>query len=416
MLAVILAVALVARVAVVVFTPDYQALFDSGDYDRHARSIAAGDGFPPSVFAAAGGPSAFRPPLYPYLLGGVYAVSGDSMTAGRLAEALLGVLVVLLVYVVGRSGWDRRTGLIAAALAAAFPPLVLLNASLVTEPLFLVLELSAVAAVLLHRRTEDWRWAAAAGFACGLAALTRSNGLLLILPVMLGVWWPARRRLGGRALVAPAVALVAAALAIVPWTIRNLIEFDRLVPIANQSGFALAGQYNDEARGNREFRATWVAPAVTTRYAPIYRRRDLNEAELDSKLRSKAREYAVDHPRYVLKATALNTLRALELIDSAPTPTKADLRQRGLGSVAGEVDRISFYVACLLAIAGVVVLVRRGRSRRGPLFLWLVPVLMLAAAVPILGSPRYRAPTEPFVLLLAAIALGALTARRREAA
>jgi hypothetical protein len=39
----------------------------------------------------------------------------------------------------------------------------------------------------------------------------------------------------------------------------------------------------------------------------------------------------------------------------------------------------------------------------GPFFLWLVPILMIATAVPIAGLPRYRLPADPFLLILAAI-------------
>ena len=50
---------------------------DPEDYQRHAVSIAAGHGFPSTVIASPGTPSAFRPPGYPFTLGGLYAVVGD---------------------------------------------------------------------------------------------------------------------------------------------------------------------------------------------------------------------------------------------------------------------------------------------------------------------------------------------------
>ena len=161
MIALILGVALVARLAVVGAYPDYEPAFDSGDYVRHAASIAAGDGYPESIFAAEGGATAFRPPLYPYLLGTVYAVAGDGAaeTWGRIAGAFLGVLVVYLVFLVGRCIWGRGTGLLAAAICAVAPPLVFLNVVLISEPLFIALELGVVAAALAARRAGGgWRW------------------------------------------------------------------------------------------------------------------------------------------------------------------------------------------------------------------------------------------------------------------
>src|ERR671932_1381386 len=95
----VLVAALSLRLGYVALTPDYRIVHDARDYDRHARSIAAGDGF-----ARLGpGPSrvtAFRPPGYPVFLAGVYALTGhetkaddDRVVAGRIANALVGTAI-----------------------------------------------------------------------------------------------------------------------------------------------------------------------------------------------------------------------------------------------------------------------------------------------------------------------------------
>src|SRR4051794_8316751 len=87
----LLALALVVRIAQIAATHDWlaPAASDPADYVRHALSIAHGHGMAAS-FVPHGGPSALRPPAYPYFLGGVFALAGDSFTAGRVASALLG--------------------------------------------------------------------------------------------------------------------------------------------------------------------------------------------------------------------------------------------------------------------------------------------------------------------------------------
>ena len=264
-LIVILALALLVRLGTILATPDYEPAFDSGDYVRHAQSIAAGDGFPESVFTSSESPSAFRPPLYPYLLGAVYTVFGDGAgdEAGRILGALIGVLVVYLIFLVGRALWGARVGLWSAGIAAVLPPLAFLNEALISEPLFLAIELGVVLAALGARRAGgDWRLAALAGLLCGLAALTRSNGILLVIPAAIAVWvgrpWLSRPALG-----APLAVVAAAALTVVPWTIRNTLEFDQLVPFTTQSGFAMAGAFNDEARDFPAYPATWTLPQET---------------------------------------------------------------------------------------------------------------------------------------------------------
>lgn len=404
LLAGLVVLALAGRVAAVLATPGYAPEFDAEDYDRYAASLAETGSFPSTGYEV-GGPTAFRPPLYPLLLAGVYELTGARWTAGRLAGALLGALAVVLVYLVARRLWGRREALVAGALAAAFPPLVLTGVALVSEPLFVVLELAVVLAVLVQRTAaRPLPWAVAAGALCGLGALTRANGALLVVPAALGVW-AVRPRLSARALAAPAVVVAAAALTVAPWTVRNAIVLDAFVPVSTQAGVALAGTYNDQSRGFDPYKGTWVLPEKTRMYGPLFAQEGLNEAGLERELRSRALRFARDHPGYVLELAWLNTARLLELAPASPHAIDADRRQRGLSEAAAGVSRWSLYAALLLALAGAAVLWRRGRGRRGPGFVWLVPVLMTAAAVPIVAIPRYQAPLYPFLVLLAAVAL-----------
>ena len=113
-----------------------------------------------------------RPPTYPYLLAAVTRSPGDSYTAGRLANALLGVMAAGLVFLIARRLWDDRAALAAAAVSAVAPPLVYLSVALMSEALFVVLELAAVLALLCWRDDRRLRFVLVAGVLCGLRALT----------------------------------------------------------------------------------------------------------------------------------------------------------------------------------------------------------------------------------------------------
>jgi 4-amino-4-deoxy-L-arabinose transferase-like glycosyltransferase len=408
----IFAVGLILRLAMVAAEGDYTPVYDSLDYDRHARSIAAGDGYPESNIAE--GPSAFRPPVYPYLLGAVYAVAGDDagIDAGRVVGALLGALAILGVYAVGALGWNRRVGLIAAALVAVFPPLVFSGLALISEPLFVLLELGVVISALLARRAGgDWRWAAAAGALCGLAALTRSNGTLLAIPAVIGVW-AARPWLSRRALAAPLAVVAAALLVLVPWTVRNATELGAFVPTNTQTGFGLAGAFNDEARDVRGYTATWVLPLETERYGDLFLTPGLSEPELDQELRSMALEYASENPGFVIQGAFLNFARTFHALGEEPVYALADRAQLGLGERTAAVAKWSARVLDVLALAALVLLVVGARDRLRPWFVWLAPILMGLAAVWILGATRYAIPVYPFMCLLVALAADELIAAR----
>jgi 4-amino-4-deoxy-L-arabinose transferase-like glycosyltransferase len=419
-IALVIALALAARVGFIVVDGGYFPAHDAFDYVRHAVSIAGGDGYPESRYALDGGPSALRPPVYPYVLGGVFAVSGDSELAGRLASALLGVGAVVLLYLVTRRIWGRPTAVVAAALAAVFPPLVAIDTELLAEPLFIVLELAAVLCVLRFRGSGgELRWAVAAGALCGLGALTRNPGPILLIPIVVGVW-TGRPRLGARALAAPALALVTAALVIAPWALRNQAEFGRFAPLTTSNGFALAGTYNPTSRADTQNPAAWRSPVFVPAYAPLFLTHGLDEGTIDATLRSRAVDFARQHPGYVAEATARNMLRLVEIEPGSVIGFgNRPVNQRGIGSGDPVGERIGLAIAALLALAGVATLAgvvapaAGRRPARGPIFFWLVPLISLLATAPVAGLPRYRLPADPFLLVLAAIGLMALIGSAR---
>ena len=415
-LAVIVLLALAVRVAVVAADGGYEPANDAFEYDYTARSIAAGDGYPRSGYLLHGGPTAIRAPGYPYLLGGVYALSDDSRTAGRLAGAALGALAVLLLYLISKRIWGRRIGLIAATMAAVFPPLVLLSRDLVSESLFIAVMLGALLCAIEFRRSGGaLRWAASAGALCGLAALTRNAGLVLLLPVVLGVWAP-RSRLRQATLAAPALALACAALVTAPWIARNAVEFGRFVPVTTSGGIAAAGTYNDASRGDSGSHGAWRTPQVLPQFAPLFVTRGIDEATLDAELRRDARDFAWQHPEYAVETSVWNFLRLFEIVGGSVVDDEGRVvDDRGIGSAIPAPERAGLAIAVALALLGVfAILQARSTSRAGreapqipsgPLFLWLAPILMIAIALPVAGLPRYRLPADPFLLILSAVGL-----------
>jgi 4-amino-4-deoxy-L-arabinose transferase-like glycosyltransferase len=417
--AAIVLLALVLRVFAVGADSGYRPANDAFEYDYAARSIAAGDGYPRSGYLLQGGPTAIRGPGYPYLLGATYALAGNSRTAGRMLNALLGAVAVLLLYLIARRLWGRRIGLLAAVMAAIFPPLVLLGRDLVSESLFIALELGAVLCVLNFRRSGGGKaWALAAGALCGLAVLTRNTGVVLILPVAVGLWTPTPR-LRPAAVLAPALAVAAAILVIAPWLVRDAVQFGRFVPVTTSAGIGAAGTYNEDSFRDGDSHGAWRDPQLVPQFRPLFVTPGIDEAEVDAKLRGDAESFAWNHPGYLAETSAWNLLRLFELVGGSVVGGHGQiLTDRGIGSADPPAERVGLGLAALLAIAGVAAIGRaRTRSWRqggpprvpsGPLFFWMVPALMLLIALPIAGLPRYRLPADPFLLVLAAVGAASL--------
>ncbi len=404
----LLAVALVLRLGYVAATPDYTLVADAKDYDFYARSIATGQGYGFSH----GLPTAFRPPGYTFLLAGVYDVAGvaraeadERLPPARIVQAFIGTLAVALIGLIAAQLWGRRVALAALALGAVYLPLILIGGALMSEPLFVVLMLGSLAAAIQHRRSaHGYRWALLAGFVGGLAVLTRANGLVLLAPLAFGVW-TVRPRWSWRALAPPALLVAVALATVAPWTVRNAVELHAFVPVSTQLGSALAGTYNDDARHDRANPASWRALKRVDDLRDIYGQiGTIPEPTLEKQLRSASLHYIGDHPAYVATVAFWTTRRLLELggLDWA-RHTYATVSVEPGWANAGI---IVFWVVALLAVAGAFTV----RARRTPLFVWAVPALMyLSVVFLVVETPRYRSPIDPFVILLAALAV---TARR----
>ena len=403
LIAALVVLALTLRIGVVVATPGFVPATDAADYDRHAVSIAAGQGYPPTLIAGAGGPTAFRPPAFCYGLGAVYAVVGVQdehrrWTAARLLEAALGAVTVGLTAVLALALWGALPAVVAAAMAAVYPPFLLMGSSLTSETLFLPLLVASLLTMLRYRQSRMLRWALASGALAGLAALTRSNGLALLLPLALAAWttWPPSSR---RALAAAAATIAAGIVVIAPWTIRNAVVLDAFVPVSTQAGYGLAGQYSDSSRDDPLHPSLWRPPGVYAPYRSIIEDPRLGEVAVERRLRSKSRQFIRAHPEYVVQTGFRNGQRLLGLRDLDVERLAA--RDYDMPAALSKASTYSFYLIAVLALIGLA----SPSARRTPLFVWLTPAVMVLTTVFIAANTRYRIPADPFIVSVAALGL-----------
>jgi hypothetical protein len=184
----------------------------------------------------------FYPPLHPYLIAASRELLGGR-TGVKVAQSLLGALLVFPLFSIGCRAFDRRVATVAAGAAALYPELVWQSVHFWSEPLFMALLWGSFALVLRADAEQRARFAAAAGLLLGLAALTRDPALYFA--PLAAAWlalprlpWPRRREPGsGPALARPpfriaAVFLGATLLVVVPWTLRNHARLGTFVPVS----------------------------------------------------------------------------------------------------------------------------------------------------------------------------------------
>ena len=389
----IVAAGLILRVGVVFASPDFKPNFDSADYDRLAAGLVETGDMPHAIsdVVPGGGPTAFRPPGLTHTLAAVYAVVGVDpperrWKAARLTLALFGTAVVALAALVAFQLAGATAALLAAALTAFDPTLVMVGSSLLTESIFIALMLAAAAAILRFRACGAWRWALAAGVLGGLTSLTRANGVLVLAAVAAAAF--RTRRAAAIAVLACGVVVIA------PWTIRNAVELDAFVPVSSETGFTVAGMYNELAD---ERRARWTIAADDL----IDVRREhprAQEAEWDEALLERAKEYVLDHPVYPLEVAFWNSLRLVSLYEPGHD---REVLQEGVG-IPSAVAAAGVYGAWAM-VPLIIALFVLGRGWGLPGFLWFVAVAMAASAVLLGGgNARYRAPVQVLMVVGAA--------------
>jgi 4-amino-4-deoxy-L-arabinose transferase-like glycosyltransferase len=202
-------------------------------YDPIALSLLAGEGF-----SRGGVPVAESPPVYPLFLAAVYGVFGPSAGAARAALAVVDAATVGLVFLLARRLFGGRTAVLAALGAAFLPYSIVQIVYGGSDVLFLFLH-TAFLATFVHAWLSARRGAfAAAGALLGLATLCRAVPLLLPALLAALILAAGRATLRERA-VRTALLAVCFAAVVSPWILRNVLVFDRFVPVQTLGGLHL---------------------------------------------------------------------------------------------------------------------------------------------------------------------------------
>jgi 4-amino-4-deoxy-L-arabinose transferase-like glycosyltransferase len=373
--------------------------FDEYYYSQGANAIAAGNGLRFSPFAgAAKAEQGLHPPLTSILLAPTAGVTGGDETSMRFTVALFGVGVVVLVGLIGRAVAGERAGLLAAGIAAIYPNLWVNDSILLAETFATFFTALTILFTYQLLRRKQMRYAVAAGVACGLAMLSRSELALLVpllvVPAVLLSSQPWRARAG-----LAAVACLAAAATVAPLVAYDLTRFDRPVFLSYGSGYVLQGANCDDTYSGSHL-GYWNGTCNFPKH-------ETGDASARGAERQRvALRYMRDHIDELPLVVSARIGRLWGVFRPAQTARDNQLEGRPLWvSWAG---LVMFFPLVALAIWGVVLL-RRRRVALIPLLAPIVIATLTAAAF--YGLTRFRVPAEVSLVVLAAVAVDAWLAR-----
>lgn len=241
----VLAAGIVAHVGVAWLTQPIPNS-DGGNYLRLAELLALGQPYQDPE-----GHRAFWPPGFPLVLSPFVALVGANLIAITLCNLCLYVIGACSARALGAALFGPRAGVIAALLLTVWPSRLLTAAVASKENLTIAAVLAGTMLCVrgLQGTRLRWQHAAGAGIAFGIAGLAQPGLLLFVLAMPLCYRY-LRRGSPGRYLGFSAIVLAFAALALVPWQMRNCALFDsQFCGVATNGGSVFYRANNPLATG-----------------------------------------------------------------------------------------------------------------------------------------------------------------------
>jgi 4-amino-4-deoxy-L-arabinose transferase-like glycosyltransferase len=363
---------------------------------RIGRSIALGQGFS-SPYEGNTGPTAWEPPLYPYLIGGVFKIFGvytySSAWVLLSINSLFAALTTIPVYLIAHRTFGPRIALWSARTWALNPYVWYWSIHWIWDTTFTPLVLALIFMVALEmEQWPGWRGWALFGALWGVGALANPTMLSFLPFCGLWVWWRRYRR-GLRSLAGVVFCSLVFFLVLSPWLVRNYEAFGRLAFIRDDFGLQFRLGNNKLADG-----ISIVALQPNLNKLELEKFQRLGEIAYEADCRRLAFDWIRAHPG---RFAVISLKRFFYYWNGMPRPTDS--------IVPWDFRSSLFLASSVLAIWGLIRALRQERPAA-----WLFAGLV--ATYPtiyyfVFPHARYRHPIEPELFILVVFLLSEVRSR-----
>ena len=365
---------------------------DDKDYDAIARAVVHGEGY-----SFEGKPTAYRLPAYPLVLAGTYFLFGEHHYPVKILQMILDTYSCFLLYAIGKKLFSAQVGLLAAAILALFPIQILYVTHLMTETIFTTIFLLIIWRVVANESEAlNVRNDLLLGALIGIGVLFRSPIGLLPFVILIYRWkagFSTRQILRSGALMFLAMFLV-----LLPWLVRNYIEFQKVTVTSNGGVNFWIGNHPD-ASGSYSF------PYSNNPLAVIDD--DFQRSDVGTKLAFEfIREHPVDELVIVGKKFAhffAADYWLMMTMDFKPEwvhPAHAVTVFRQLSLTNGLILHVPYIIVLLLGTFALIC--HSGDDENVFFFLRTILLYWLAVHLVFFADARYRFPVVPIFVLAAA--------------
>jgi 4-amino-4-deoxy-L-arabinose transferase-like glycosyltransferase len=384
LLLIALVICVIIQICGIAFLSQGHGNLDTQEYLSISKSMVEGNGYGVVGASFAGfdtfqgeSPTRMRQPGYPFYLVLFYWLPGPSDLVVQISQIILNLLTLVIAYRIALGVYGERSRNVTLLLLAAYFPLWVTSAFILTESLFTFLLVCTM--YLLWRATttqSKLRYFGATGVGFAAMLLTRPIAMLPCLLCLAPLW----AHLGFRKSVRwwglqAAVCLVLVA----PWFIRNAVSLGDYTPLSSDGGYNLwYSSVPDSAP--KWFDSPQFIEAVGDGYY-------LDRAA-DQRFTQIARANIMDDPVDYAKRALIRPFWTWSYF-----PGSRQYRDLTAPFMALNVVH---YAILLLAAVGIT-----ATSRRNLTYL-LLPVVSLSIVLMLSkGISRFIVPAMPFVLILA---------------
>ncbi len=365
-----------------------------------ARSISQGHGFS-SPFYPATGATALVPPLFPYMLAGVFHLFGLYTAKAAFAilsvNSLLSALTCIPIYFSARYVLGERAATLAGFGWVIYPYAIYFSGARVWD--YALTGLLFTTCFCLAQRLHRWRLMGWLGFGLvyGAAALANPS-VLTMFPVFLLLAVLEMRRIDSRWMLRCVVAIVGLVAVLTPWTVHNYRALHFAGPVRDNFWLeSYAGNNGDTFESN----AVWAHPASNP--VEMQRFQALGEIAYIAEKKALAMNFIEHNPMFF---AGLSVRRAFSYWTGFWSFSPAYLSREPL-EIADVFFCSSITVLMLLGAR------RFWRQDRESALAYLALITIFPFTYYFThATPDYRQPIEPEVVVL--VAMGILSLKSRE--
>jgi 4-amino-4-deoxy-L-arabinose transferase-like glycosyltransferase len=268
---------------------------DEQEYYNPAVSLSQGSGYRMVPQQSPDGIprlTAYRVPGPSLIIALAFKILGSGLPVARWVSVFAGAMAAPLMYLFARQFTTLPVAILSAVACSLHPVWTYMAPAIASEPFFvpgLLLSLWLTVKAFQSRP----RLALLAGLAWGVTALMRPHALPIVCLITLLALWRGRWALA-------AMLILGVAVAVVPWGVRNYLDFGRFYLLETASGETFLGSNNPRVLSDPALHGMWIPPMRV----PEYRQRlanvhdDFERRDLQNAI---GRQFLKDHPTSIPK-------------------------------------------------------------------------------------------------------------------